>query len=373
MRPRALLVVFAGAVLGGCILFSRFDDVSGGAVPDAADDAARDSATDEGAPEDAGSEAAEAEADAGPGCACANETIVSQPTIVSSLAVDDREKLIYWTTEKLVQRCPTAGCPAPQTIADAQAPSSVTVGVSHVAWVGGDSAIWLLVKSQIDGGAPVKAAHTVAVSAPSLKLDDSTAQSAIVFLETSWLYSCPAAAVPNGLPNDCDGTLEAYGLSASRGLVFDGKGYYFIAAGGGGDRVYRCRAGGCGNASDVLAATVGAPQELAQDKDAVYWVEGSGFDGGAILGVPKTPDAGAPTVVAGGLAQPDAIAADDSAVYFTDLRENAVKVVAKDGGVSVIAPAQPTPRLITLDSYYVYWANQGDGTIRRASKCARCP
>jgi hypothetical protein len=89
--------------------------------------------------------------------------------------------------------------------------------------------------------------------------------------------------------------------------------------------------------------------------------------------VSKTPDAGGASVVVAGLAQPEAIVADDSAVYFTDIDENTVKRVSKDGTVTAIALAQAAPRVIAIDSKYVYWGNQGDGTIRRASKCARCP
>jgi hypothetical protein len=308
---------------------SRFDDVSGGAPPDASDVAPAD-ATDAGALEDAGTDG---DREASPGCGCANQTIASEPgAIPSSLAVDDLQQMVYWTTEHHIERCATTGCAAPSVILDASAPRSVTVGLSYIAWVENDSAIWVLPKSQIDGGTPLKAANTVSVAVPALLLDDRMTQEAILFIDTSWIMSCPAGQVPTGLPNDCDGTLIAYGLSAGRGLVFDGNGYYYIAESGGRDFVLRCRAAGCGDTPNVLAQAVGPPQALAQDNDSVYWIEPAGFDGGAILSVPKIPsDGGAPFVVTSGLAQPEAIAADDSAVYFTDLREGAVKRVAKDG------------------------------------------
>jgi hypothetical protein len=49
-----------------------------------------------------------------------------------------------------------------------------------------------------------------------------------------------------------------------------------------------------------------------------------------------------------------------------------VKAVDKAGKVTVIACAQQTPRALALDTNYVYWATQGDGTIHRASKFPLC-
>jgi hypothetical protein len=358
----------ATGLVAGCILVSRFDDVSGGAAPDAGEAGA--DVTDAGA-----LEAASDAPDADPGCGCDSVTIASEPgKVPSSLAVDELEAVIYWTTEHSLERCPSTGtCAAPRAIVDAEAPHAVAVGVSHIAWVNNDSSVWVLPKSQVDGGAPVKAANTVDVSARALAIDDKAPQSAVVFIDTNWLYSCPAAQVPSGLPSDCEGPLIEYGIGAGRGLVLDGAGYYYIASTGNGDRVFRCPAGGCGNMPDELALAVGSPQRLAQDKNALYWIEAAGFDGGAILTVSKVPDAGRANVLAAGLAQPEAIAADESAVYFTDLRENAVKRLAKsDHAVAVIARAQAAPRLLAVDATSVYWANS-DGTIRKAAKCARCP
>jgi hypothetical protein len=364
-RPFVLLALLAG---GGCILVSRFDDVSGG-PPDAGD--INEAGTLDGLTD----AAVEAGVDAGPGCACVLETLVQEPGAVpTSLAVDGLENTVYWTNDHVIETCPASGCAKPFAFVDAQAPHAIAVGVSHLAWVDDDSAIWVLPKSQIDGGTPIKVANTVDVSARALTIDDRQPQARIVFMDQSWIYSCPPVRVPSGLSSDCDGQMIAYGINAGRGLVLDGRAYYYVAHSSGADRIFRCGAAGCGNSPDVLATAVGSPQQLAQDLDGLYWIEATGFDGGAILRAPKVADSGGPDVLVGGLAQPEALAVDESSIFFTDLRENAVRRLTKDGGtLATVAASQSAPRLITLDATYVYWANQGDGTIRRAPKCARCP
>jgi hypothetical protein len=359
----------------GCVLVSSFDVSDGVKDVDASADSPGDdpNAADTAAPSDAAVETAD-ETNFADGCGCATTTLASNEDVPSSITVDDLEHMVYWTTNRAVRRCGSSGCTTPADVVVQSIPYAASVGVSHIAWLSYDSSVWVLPKAQMDGGASFQAATTVGPAA-ALSIDDNQPQSLVVFLDpgAGWLVACPA--VPKAPSSaDCPSQGGAYDLKSPRALVIDSAAYYFIASNGASsDGIFRCVRSGCENVPDALAVTVGSPQRLAQDRDSLYWIEPTGFDGGAVLKTSKLPDSGAPAVVSSGFGMLGAITADDSAIYVTDLSDNSVKrIEPSDGGVSTLAVAQATPFAMALDSTSVYWANQGDGTIRKAAKCARC-
>lgn len=78
-------------------------------------------------------------------------------------------------------------------------------------------------------------------------------------------------------------------------------------------------------------------------------------------------DAGAGRIVATGLSLPTEIAVDTGFVYFTSASGVVGKVALAGGAVTVIADGQGAPTGIAVGDDAVFWANDQDGTIVRAS------
>ena len=85
----------------------------------------------------------------------------------------------------------------------------------------------------------------------------------------------------------------------------------------------------------------------------VYWT--AWYDAG-VFRCPKSGCSGAPEVVALNQAQPEALALDETHVFFVDSRPSgAVLRAAKDGsGWGPIAEQQNEPVSVAIDSEYVY-------------------
>jgi len=109
------------------------------------------------------------------------------------------------------------------------------------------------------------------------------------------------------------------------------------------------------------------PFALAADATTLYWYD-EYMD--AVRSSPKT-GGGASTLTSmptshdhGGRS----IALDSASVYFNDRVGNTVQKVGKTGGTPSIISSASGPTGVVLDASYVYFTNQGDGTIRRIAK-----
>jgi hypothetical protein len=224
--------------------------------------------------------------------------------------------------------------------------------------------------------------------------------------------------------HDCAGTLCATGLCLARGiavgtspvdLVVDSTNVYFTDGDG---TVKKVLAGG--GTVGLLAVGVATPYGITVDASNVYFTSSgtfaAGFNDGAVLKVPISPDGGTaiPTPIATNRPSPQAIVVDDTQVYWLEpgsmptngsilscplsgcpsntphvmvdtlalpyglaLDSTSLYVTASGGGevygvdkvtakIRIIALSQNQPEGIAVANGQVYWATNLDGLIQSA-------
>lgn len=140
--------------------------------------------------------------------------------------------------------------------------------------------------------------------------------------------------------------------------------------------VHACSSGGCATrAASVVAQGEGATA-IALDDGFLFWTTADG----RIRSAARTGATVGPSVVdvATGLPEPAALAPDANGamLYFTargtaaaGYADGVVGKVPKGGGaVTLLARGQARPEGIVVTETHVYWANNGDGSIRRVPK-----
>ncbi len=153
---------------------------------------------------------------------------------------------------------------------------------------------------------------------------------------------------------------------ASSGMAYGGGGYYPSTVNkipvGGGSLVELNNLAGCCSVFD-----------LAIDSSSVYYV-GQGHGSTTNGWLRSVQQDGSGDVLLGLVdPSPKALAVDDCCVYGTaggaSQNEGVVFRVPKTGGtVDIMANHQNSPRAIVVDASYLYWINEGDGTIVRSPK-----
>jgi hypothetical protein len=114
--------------------------------------------------------------------------------------------------------------------------------------------------------------------------------------------------------------------------------------------------------------------QFAVNRDALFWIEGSGVGNDSVMRVGK--DGGTPTQLAA-IENPTAIAVDEQSVYWAEapsvgtcptLDCQSVNKVAGSGGQAVVlAPSGGVVSSLTFDATHVYWLSDAR-TVTRVSK-----
>jgi len=129
-----------------------------------------------------------------------------------------------------------------------------------------------------------------------------------------------------------------------------------------------------GSAPTLFAGAQNGPRWLAADDTALYWTNAgqlAAADGDVHRAWLDEPGSGGLAIVSQ-LDSPVALTVAGATVFFTEygLNDTDGRVVRADvtgSGRQVIAQNQSQPRGIAANAAYVYWANAGDGTIMRAT------
>ena len=218
-------------------------------------------------------------------------------------------------TPSAIMSTPIAGGTA-STLASS--PSLLTgpcaVGPSQVYWV--DGAIQSVPKT---GGTVTTVVPAVA---GALAVDATN----LYWSASDGLHKMPFAGGPNtllGVPFDPEP--ELLGPVAATAIAVDGTNIYYVmnSFAGSGSVGFIPIAGG--SAAVLASGRIGRLVSIALDSRNVYWVEGNGtIRQGAIAAAPKT--GGRVTVLVTGLADPMAVAADGTGVYFPDLARGISKI-----------------------------------------------
>jgi hypothetical protein len=393
-RAGLLLALLAFAMCAGsvaaCALIAGLEDKEG-IDPTA-------TAVDSAAGEASFGEASPSALDGGVGDAMVStgEVVAMGQSRPWGIAVDDA--FVYWTNEgdNTVMRMPMNGG-APVAIAKNQfEPRHILVDAQNVIWSNSNTSNRA---GDLDGGAYFEIAHLTKAAigtdggsgpnrietakGPSKLRDMAIDVAADDQLWTSWLdrvtrYHRDDQLQQHDVANKLTAAEPtAVAVAGSWVYWYEQQSYELWTAPknsdlDGGD------AGGEPLSGVAFATLPGASEvtDMIADGTALYMVTAAG----AVLKVSTldAPEGGAPTELAMGHAFPKGIAADDQYVYFTRTTADdgpaagLVVMVAKSGANSmVVAQGLDQPRGIAVSvaadgSHTVYWADYGDGTIRRA-------
>jgi hypothetical protein len=110
----------------------------------------------------------------------------------------------------------------------------------------------------------------------------------------------------------------------------------------------------------VFAMTDGAMQKIANDANAIFWVDAS-----RVRTLAKSNVGGTPVDVASGQDDPSALALDATSVYWTNAGDGRVQMAPKSGGAATtLSSGEAQPMAIAVDPSGVFWTNYGDGRVR---------
>jgi hypothetical protein len=184
----------------------------------------------------------------------------------------------------------------------------------------------------------------------------------------SAIYSC--------VPSECAATRAT--LQPGFGFVFaltlDSNYLYWIAAGP--NEVHRCELPSCGGSPQIVAY-IPAPTDktvglsgIALYGENAYWTDGLD-DGGTVYGCPSSgcPPSG-PSIVAKDQSDPALIAADDSGVYWANTGDGTIRRCSLQGCTEAAVIARTyAPFAVALDAVSVYFtSSSGIGSVLRVAK-----
>jgi DNA-binding beta-propeller fold protein YncE len=177
------------------------------------------------------------------------------------------------------------------------------------------------------------------------------------------LYGGAATALVSNQPNPAAITVD------------DGD-VYWINAGTNNENGSVMRFSALAGITTTIAANQHRPVSIAVVGTAIYWTTlgANDHDGSIFRSIPtlqkseRGEDTRTTIILASHQWRPNAIAADATHVYWTNLAEGSVMKVSSQGGSHVLlACAQKSPHALGLDSTSVYWTND-DGTIVKVAK-----
>ena len=147
------------------------------------------------------------------------------------------------------------------------------------------------------------------------------------------------------------------------GLALDAANVYWVGSSG----VMRVAKGG-GTPEELFATTKLLEGDIAADADNLYWTD---THEGTVMAMPK--GGGMPTTLASGQASPDAIAVDETHVYWANTAGDDVAMkVQKTGGTPAVVVHKDfcTPSDIAVDAKSLYYACLGDSVYKIAKDAA---
>lgn len=284
---------------------------------------------------------------------CVPAVLASAQDEPRTLAVDDDG--LYWGsgTTAGVYACRPKACPdGPTLIADEGVPVvALTTSKFYLFW-STRSEIHRLAK---DGTAVVRVDNGAAAGAVVALAADETS---FYFTTTDVLGGvgrCPSAGCPMG-----NADYLAYDFERPSGLALGPTGFAFFA--GAQDRSVVYCSPACGDPpsklAKILAAGLSEPDTIALDEHAAYFTQG--LDS-AVAGVARA-SLSAPFVATtlAVIDTPGPLATDATSVYFVGKADGSIRKVSKGGGpVVILAKGQSAPRAIAVDGARVYFTNAG--------------
>ena len=293
---------------------------------------------------------------------CVPAVVASGQDEPRTLAVDDDG--IYWGsgTTAGVHACRPKACPdGPTMIADEGVPVvALTTSKFYLFWS---------IRTEI---------HRLAKDGTDVVRVDNGAAGAVVALaadETSFYFTntdvlggvgrCPSAGCPMS-----NVEYLAYDFERPSGLALGPTGFAFFAGAQERSVVYCSPA--CGdppsNLAKILAAGLSEPDTIALDEHAAYFTQGLDSP---VAGVARA-SLSAPFVATplAAVDMPGPLATDAVSVYFVGKADGSIRKVPKGGGpVVILAKRQPAPRAIAVDGARVYFTNAGpDGNVLWVAK-----
>jgi hypothetical protein len=244
--------------------------------------------------------------------------------------------------------CPGGTCAAtPYVLASGfQSPYALALDASSV-FVSAEGSVWRVPRG---GGAPVQIASGqplgIAVDATTVYWGNYDDESIMAVSKNGGTASSVAFALTHS-PQDVIAT-DSY-LAWTTDGVFN--------------TVARVPKGG--GVIETVGINEGDPDYLATDDQAVYWTDG--FE--ARVRRALIDDWGSPQTVVADEGHPVAIAVDGTDVYWANDGTGLLQRCAKDGGnASPLVLGLVSPGYLAVDESWVYWTDRDQGTVSRVPK-----
>ncbi len=258
-------------------------------------------------------------------------------------------------------------------------PFGVKVDLSHVFWTDETGTIWeepiplngatfAYVWGNPDGGASTKVGSPVAIAldvngGPNLYWVDTGLNTVNQASKDGGPITVLAQnrVVPHAITTDAN-YVYWVDLGAKTGADADGTVNAVLIGGG---------------PTITLATGIDEPEGIAVDSMNVYFTSGANAHSEpqvpSVMSLPLGSDAGtAPTVLASAYGSARGIAVDSQYVYWTNYDDNTVVKTPINGMGTpytvATAPDCNNPNAIVVLDNNIYWANEGDGTIRKVAK-----
>lgn len=282
-------------------------------------------------------------------------TTIATTLVHPSSVAADRDR-VYVLTDSAALSLATAGEGAPTILASSlKMPLALAAGASDIFFANGELG-YTHVYSVPKAGGPAGKPYSNSAGedrVPFLSAEGRT----LAFLS---LISGGSRAILRGTEDGTSWFTVADGQTGTSAVVLRAPYVYWATPSG----ILRSN-GAAPQAPELFATDAPGVTELVADDTSLYWCPSDGKLRALRFDRPAT----APVILESGLRAPQGFAVDAVNVYWASSVTGEVRAIPKAGGAStIIAAAQPDPWAVAANDTAVFFTNRSAGTVLRVPK-----